>query len=71
MSKLTVETVTDLLNDMGADYREHDGYVGRGREAASTIAIITDEKPWGTVGLKLKALGLSYDSLGREFIFYN
>ncbi len=63
------EKVKRILED--EEYRWYEGYSGRGMYGAySPLAVVTGARPNDGVGKKLQKLGLTYDNLGRDWIYY-
>jgi hypothetical protein len=55
----------------GSDYEERKDYSGRGMGGkTSPLAYVTGIPPNSTIGKELLDLGLSHDSMGKQYIYY-
>lgn len=61
----------DLVREDGNDFSDYEGYSGRGMYGMhSLFAFTTNVDPRSKLGLKLQKLGLTYDNMGFDYVYY-
>ena len=61
--------INDILGQEG--YQVYDGYSGRAMYGSkSSVAFTTEYHPKSDRGEKLTELGLNYDGMGLEYVYY-